>query len=302
MYVVHGDRGEFEIARHDGAYKVDMSLMGQQKHGCEIRRIDGVGRRAAIDQKSGKTSAHVAHTLTTAGGATVAATAEYGECRTITIDFIRKSLWGELEGEKYLIQVGIIYTDRARDFDHGAYWSLIPNLTAIASDPRQRCIEVESCSGGKVKRRSAPLRKLHRKFAPSDTTNLKRDSLARSGYFSQRAGGRQGSHVRTCEECRLLENDYWAEERCGRIITQLETEAHVKKPFRKRSEYADLVLALIHSSEHADQMSRRNKSATAETILRRAIAPPNVGYLLNGSRYIAQREAIGTTTNEALAG
>ena len=99
-------------------------------------------------------------------------------------------------------------------------------------------------------------------------------------------------------------------ERCGRIIRKLETDAYVKKPFRKKSEYAELVLALIHSSEHAGQMSRRNKSATAETILRRAIALPNAEYLLNGSRYIAQREArgddvrlpIGTTTDEALAG
>ena len=56
-----GDRGEFEIIRHDGKYKVAMSLMGQKKHGPKIRRIDGVGRRAAIDQKSGKTSARGAH-------------------------------------------------------------------------------------------------------------------------------------------------------------------------------------------------------------------------------------------------
>ena len=67
-----GGRGEFEIIRRDGAYKVAMSLTAQKKHGPEIWRIDGVGRRAAIDQKSGKTSAHAAHTLTTAGGATVA--------------------------------------------------------------------------------------------------------------------------------------------------------------------------------------------------------------------------------------
>ena len=57
-------------------------------------------------------------------------------------------------------------------------------------------------------------------------------------------------------------------------------------------------------------MSWRNKNATVETILRRAISLPNVEYLLNGSRYIAQREStgdvvrlpVGATTNEALAG
>ena len=215
-----------------------------------------------------------------------------------------------MEGEKYLRQVGIIYTDRARDFDHGAYWSLLPNITAIASDPLHRCMEFKSCSGGKVARISALLRVIHRKFAPSDTTNLERYSLERSGYFAQRVGGRQGPHVRTCGEWRLLEKDSWVEERCEWVVRQLENDAYVKKPPRQRSEYAELVIALIHLSARAAQMRRMDKSATAETILRRAIATPNVDYILNGSRYIGQREArsddarlpIGKTTNEATPG
>ena len=124
------------------------------------------------------------------------------------------------------------------------------------------------------------------------------------------SGGRLGPQVRTCEEARLLQNDNWAEERCERILRKLESDAYVKKPFRKRSEYADLVLALIHSGEHSGQMSRMNKSATVETILRRAISLPNVEYLLNGSRYIAQRESsgdvarlpVGATMDEASDG
>ena len=90
---------------------------------------------------------------------------------------------------------------------------------------------------------------------------------------------------------------------------RLGSDAYVKRPFRKRSEYMELVLALIHSAEHSSQMNRRSKNATVETILRRAISLPNVEYLLNGMRYIAQmvsrgeveRLPVGTTTNEALA-
>ena len=216
---------------------------------------------------------------------------------------------GELEGGKYLSQVRVIYTDRARDFDRGNYWSLLPKLAAIASDPLHKCLEVESCPGGEMTRLSALLRKIHRKLAPSDMSNIARNSLARSSYFSQRSGGRQGSHVRTCEEDRLLQNENWTEKRCGMILMRLDSDAYVKRPFRKRSEYMELVLALIHSAEHSSQMNRRDKNATVETILRRAISLPKIEYLLNGMRYIAQmvslgevdRPPVGATTNEALA-
>ena len=56
-------------------------------------------------------------------------------------------------------------------------------------------------------------------------------------------------------------------------------------------------------------MRRRNKDSDVETILRRAVSPISVEYLLNGSRYIIgmgarsddARLPIGTTTNEALS-
>ena len=121
--------------------------MGQKRHWSEIRRIDGAGRRAAVDQNSGKTSARVENALTTAGGATVETPTEYSESRAITMDSIRNRLWGELVCGKYLIHERTVYIGRARGFGRGAYWALIPNLTAIASDPLHSCIEVESCPG-----------------------------------------------------------------------------------------------------------------------------------------------------------
>ena len=123
-----GGRGVFEAIRHDGTYRVATSLIGQPKPGAKIRRIEGFGRRAAIGQNP-----HGFHQ--------------------------EEPMRGELEGGKYLGQMRVIYTDRSRDFDCGDYWSLRPNLTAFASDPLRRCVEVGSCSGGESARLSALLRK-----------------------------------------------------------------------------------------------------------------------------------------------
>ena len=110
------------------------------------------------------------HTLTAASGAAIAAAAGYSESRAITSDFIRRILLEDSEGDSYLRHVRILYTDRARDFDHGDYWAFIPGLLAIASHPLHRCIEVECCYGGKITNLSEALRKIHRGFTASDTS------------------------------------------------------------------------------------------------------------------------------------
>ena len=45
-------QGEFDVVRHDGTYKMLLSLTGQPKHGAKIRRTDG--------GKSGGTQGRVA--------------------------------------------------------------------------------------------------------------------------------------------------------------------------------------------------------------------------------------------------
>ena len=100
----------------------------------------------------------------------------------------------------------------------------------------------------------------------------------------------------------------WPQRRCDDVIRKLGDDSYIAKPFSTRAEYVELVLALLHSKEHENQVRRRNKNADVETILRRSLAIPNIEYLLNGSRYLVQigarREGvclpIGTTTNEAL--
>ena len=136
-------QGEFDVGRHDGTYKMLMSLSGQPNHGAEIRCADGGIREGSRGRGGDKSRTHVAHKLTTASGAEIASAVEYSEGRAITSDFIRRILLEDPEGDSYLRQVRILYTDRARDFDHGDYWAFLPGLLAIARDPLHRCIEVE---------------------------------------------------------------------------------------------------------------------------------------------------------------
>ena len=152
------------------------------------------------------------------------------------------------------------------------------------------------------------LRKIRRKFAPSDSSPLLRWSVMSSWYFSLRMGGRQGPRDRSKEEKRILEMGPWPQSKCDDVIRKLGDNSYIMKPFKTRAGYVELILALVHSKEHENQMRRRNKNADVETILRRSISIPNIEYLLSGSRYIMQMGArregvclpIGNTTDEAL--
>ena len=92
-------------------------------------------------------------------------------------------------------------------------------------------------------------------------------------------------------------------------LAKIEEEGYVRKPFNARAEYVRILMALLNSPLFAGQMKRTHMEASAETIMRRAVSPDNVEYLLNGTRYIRRRTvgsggrlAIGTTTNEAASG
>ena len=88
---------------------------------------------------------------------------------------------------------------------------------------------------------SSLLRKIRRKFAPSDASPLLRDSAIKSGYFSQRKGGRQGSHDRSNAENRLLEKDPWPQRKCEEAILTIGDNSYIQKPFETRAERAELV-------------------------------------------------------------
>ena len=184
-----------------------MSLSGQPKHGAKIqiaKRETALGAHRKIPETYRR---HVVHTLTTVSGATIAASAEYSESRAITADFIRRSLLDESAGDSYLRQVRILYTDRARDFDRADYWAFLPGLLDIARDPTHRCFEVESCSGGKITKLSSALRKVRRKFTPSDTAAIQRGDVSNQGYFILRKGAAREIRRNSKEANHLLEEE-----------------------------------------------------------------------------------------------
>lgn len=76
-------RKEFAILRHDGAYKMHMSMNTLPRR-CAGPRASEL--RDAIDRL------RVSHTLTTGTGATVGALAAYCERRDIKISFTEESL------------------------------------------------------------------------------------------------------------------------------------------------------------------------------------------------------------------
>ena len=98
-------------------------------------------------------------------------------------------------------------------------------------------------------------------------------------------------------------------ERGAIAIRKLRGAQYVLETFWKRDAYVGIVLSMIHSQNYADQMRRRNKTSTAEAILRRSIATKNIEYIRNGSRYVAQmtkegpgnRLPAGATIHEALS-
>ena len=180
-------QAEFYIVRRDGAFEMLMSLGGQPKRGPKLRiakRETALGHHRKVPETH---SRHVAHTLTTASGATIDYSAEYSDGRAITADFIRWSLLGDTPGDSYLRQVRILYTDRAMGFDNEDYWSFLPGLLDIASDPMRRCFGAESCPGGKTTCLSPALRQIRQKSAPPTTAPTTR-AVSKQGYFSLRKG------------------------------------------------------------------------------------------------------------------
>ena len=150
-------KGEFEVVRHDGAYKVLMSMTNQPKNGAKMRKSEG-------NEHPGRL--HVAHTLTTGTGATVGRSDEFSESRELTLGFIARILYVSSPDVRPEEHVRIIYSDRARDLDRIDTWGALPNLGAVAIDPLRRCLEIEDCSGGRGASLSSAMRKIHMEFPP----------------------------------------------------------------------------------------------------------------------------------------
>ena len=78
------EEGEFEILRHGGTYNMLMSMTHQPEHGSQIRKYEDqpvlLGRKDRL---------HVAHTLTTAIGATITASAAFSESREVSLDVVK---------------------------------------------------------------------------------------------------------------------------------------------------------------------------------------------------------------------
>ena len=139
------EQGEFDIPRHDGTYKMLMGMTHSPKHGSPVRKYEGqsglLGRKDRL---------HVAHTLTTASGSAITASAAFSESREISLDVVKRGVSASDGIASYAGHVRVLYTDRPRDFDHEDTWGVLPGLVAIACDPLHRCLEIESCSGGKI--------------------------------------------------------------------------------------------------------------------------------------------------------
>ena len=150
-------KGEFEDIRQDGTYKVIMPMTNQPKHGAKMRKSEEKERPGRL---------HVAHTLTTATGATVGWPAEFSKSRKLTLGFIARRLDVSTSDVRPVEHVRILYSYKARGLDRVYSWRAMPNLDAVASDPLHRCLEIEACSGGRRAALSSALRKIHMQLPP----------------------------------------------------------------------------------------------------------------------------------------
>ena len=291
-------KGKFDAIRHDGAYKVLMSMTDQPKHGAKMRKSEGEERPGRL---------HVAHTPTTATGDTVERSAEFGESRQLTLGFIDRSLDVSTSDVRPAEHVCILYSDRVRDLVHVDTLRASPNLDAVASDPLHRCLEIEACPGGRRAALSSALRKIHMKFPP-ESPSVREDDRRYGApwYYSRAEKGAKARLRATEEEIRSAEIANWTARGCKKELQALDDDEYIRRPFDSRAEYVTMVMALPRSPEYACHMERRHKDATVETILRGAITPENIEYLPNGSVFLESNfpgeggiYPVRTTTDEA---
>ena len=222
----------------------------QPKHGARIRAselVDGVDRL------------HVVHTLTTGTGATAGAEASFSESSDNTIAFIRDTLSVPDSTARYAESARILFSDRARDLDRPDTWAVLPNMLCVASDPLRRCLEVESCFGGKKSPLSANLRRLHMKFSPIVAARGTDASSKRRSFYSRSRPCGASRLERSASEEAALRESRWTPSRCAAQIMQLECPEYVRSPFKSREEYVSMIMAFIHLPEYKGEMRRRHK-------------------------------------------
>ena len=105
--------------------------------------------------------------------------------------------------------------------------------------------------------------KIRRGFTPSDTSANGRDDVSKACYFSVRNGASRENLRNSKEDSILLEEEKWAQSKCDNALRNLGPEKYLRIPFRTRTEYVGLVLALIHSRNYDGQIRRVRRKTTA---------------------------------------
>ena len=100
-----------------------MSLSNQPNHGAKIRKNEN--SRASLNES--RERPHVAHTVETADGAAIAASAEFSERGGVTISSLKRILIPRWRDADYSPSARLIFTDRARGVGDAATWEAFPN-------------------------------------------------------------------------------------------------------------------------------------------------------------------------------
>ena len=290
------DTGEFEILSHDGTYKVAMGIIGQPHHGLKTRRRP-VGSAAPSSQRGDEV--HVVQTLRTKSGCTCGAAGSYSEGRQFVRSFLERAIQGD---KRRFSQVRMLFTDSPEKVDAKSIHQLFPQLRCVAADPLHRILEVEGFFGKARTELSAALRLVHAKFSPRADFHLGAES---GGFFSKMRASAGKTAADTADEL-SLKRDFAPRREADILIQRLADPGYLDAPFRSRHEYMELICALI--VKFNNQMGRTNdKGRTLLGVLRSALNPATVEYLLNGSRYLCgnlaargNRLPVGTAGNEAL--
>ena len=236
---------------------------------------------------------------------------EYSEARKNTLQFIRRAV-SEDSGGDYCASCEVLFADRARGLDRADTWRLLPAMRAVASDPLHRVIELESCFGSKRNRLSMALRRCHLKFSPSLSGAQRMPTGAYGGpgatFYTRRNPDHKERISPSLGGISAQDGKYWSQKKAKKVLKKLESGEYIGEPFASRGEYVELAMAMLTLSDFDGQMGRRGKKSSAGQILRRALDPGNIEYLLNGSRFLCNQPGmagvdypIGTCGNEAIA-